>query len=262
MPEAIGAGLLRDGTLSHLEAGELGRYVFVPGDPDRCERIASYFESPRRVGRHREFELWTGTLDGVKVSVCSTGIGCPSTAVAVEELADLGADTFVRVGTSGAVREGSRPGDVVVVTGAVRDDGTSRQYLPLEYPAVADLDVVAAFREGARSVGAGVLLGVSQSKDSFYGEVEPKRMPIAGELDRRWRAWQSGTVWCSEMEAATLFTVAATRGLRAGGVMLVYGQSEETEMTPDQMLGRTIEAAIAGMRQLISDDRRVQSWPR
>ena len=250
-----------DGRFHHiaLRSGDVGRYVLLPGDPGRVEKIASRFDNPRHVASHREYVTWTGTLDGVAVSCTSTGIGCPSTAIAVEELVGAGADTFIRVGTSGAMQRNIRTGDVGVITGAIRDEGTSRHYLPLEFPAVADVDVTVALRDGAKDAGIPFHLGVAQSKDSFYGQHEPERMPIAAELARRWDAWMAGGAICSEMEAATLFIVASTLRVRAGGVMLIFQNLDHTPPTEEDRANgdveRVIDVAIAGLRRLIAADR-------
>ena len=239
--------------------GEVGRYVFLPGDPGRCEPIAQYFDDPVLVARNREDETWTGTLDGERVSVTSTGIGCPSAAIAMEELARVGADTFVRVGTSGAMQPHIEPGDLGVVHGAIRDEGTTLHYLPVEFPAVADLDVTRALAVGARSTGKTVHVGISQSKDSFYGQHEPGRMPVANRLRDRWSAWMAGGAICSEMEAAALYIVAATIKVRAGGIMMIMGHHDQSPMTPEEeargSLDNLLPAAIAGMRELIARDR-------
>ncbi|MBM4408776.1 MAG: uridine phosphorylase [Chloroflexi bacterium] len=250
-----------DGRLHHLgiRAGDVGRYVLLPGDPGRVEVIARRFDDPRFVASHREYTTWTGSLDGVPVSCTSTGIGCPSTAIAVEELAAAGADTFIRVGTSGAMQRHLRTGDIAVVSGAIRDEGTSRHYLPIEFPAVADIDVTVALRDGARAAGHPFHVGVAQSKDSFYGQHEPQRMPIAAELGRRWDAWMAGGAICSEMEAATLFVVASTLRVRAGGVMLVFQNMDHRPPTAGERAAgdveRVVDAAILGLRRLIADDR-------
>jgi len=250
-----------DGRLHHIaiKRGDVGRYVLLPGDPERVELIARRFDDPRFVASHREYVTWTGSLDGVEVSCTSTGIGCPSTAIAVEELAAAGADTFIRVGTSGAMQRDIRTGDIGIISGAIRDEGTSRHYLPLEYPAVADIDVTVALREGARKVGRRFHVGIAQSKDSFYGQHEPERMPIAAELGRRWDAWVAGGAICSEMEAAALFIVASTLRVRAGGVMLIFQNLDHRSPTAEERAAvdveRVIDAAIAGLRELIADDR-------
>lgn len=250
-----------DGRLHHIaiQPGSVGRYVLLPGDPGRVERIAAHFDNPRFVASHREYVTWTGELDGVQVSCTSTGIGCPSTAIAVEELVAAGADTFIRVGTSGAMQRHLRTGDVAVVTGAIRDEGTSRQYLPLEFPAVADLDVTIALRDGAVEAGIPFHLGIAHSKDSFYAQHEPERMPIAPELAARWNAWTAGGAICSEMEAATLFIVASTLRVRAGGAMLVFQNLDHLPPTEEERrngdVERAIAVAVAGLRRLIAQDR-------
>jgi uridine phosphorylase len=239
--------------------GEVGRYVFLPGDPGRCEPIARLFDDPVLVAKNREYETWTGTLDGERVSVTSTGIGCPSAAIAMEELVKVGADTFVRVGTSGSMQPEILPGDLGVINAAIRDEGTTIHYLPIEFPAVADIDVTRALAIGARGLGKTVHVGVSQSKDSFYGQHEPGRMPVAGRLKERWTAWMAGGAICSEMEAAALYIVAATLRVRAGGIMMIMGHPDQSPMTEEELargdLGNLLPAAIAGMRELIARDR-------
>jgi uridine phosphorylase len=242
-----------------LKPGDVGRYVLLPGDPGRCERIAAYFDDPRFVARNREYTTYTGTLLGEKVSVVSTGIGCPSTAIAVEELIKIGADTFIRVGTSGGMQPETRTGDIAIVTAAIRDEGTSRQYLPLEFPAVADVDVVRAMCSGAKKLGVPYRVGITHSKDSFYGEVEMERMPLADRLEMRWKAWVQGGAICSEMESSTIFILASLNGKRAGGVMMMVCQGEglpEEEAAKELSHGdRVIQTAIEGLKALIEQDR-------
>lgn len=210
----------------HIKESDIGKYVLLPGDPGRCEKIARYFDNPHFVAQNREYVTWSGTLLGEKVSVVSTGIGCPSTAIAVEELIEAGADTFIRVGSSGSMQPYVHAGDVAIITGAIRDEGTTLHYLPVEFPAVANVDVVCALRDGAEKLGLPHHLGISQSKDSFYGEVERTRMPMADHLDERWKAFIAGGAICSEMEAAAIYILAAIYGKRAGGAMLVINESE------------------------------------
>ena len=147
--------MLIDGRQMHIQItkGDIGRYVILPGDPARCEKIAQYFDDPKQIARNREYTLWTGSLDGVPVAVCSTGIGGPSAAIAMEELVECGADTFIRVGTSGGIVDKVKGGDIVIATGAIRQEGTSREYLPIEFPAVADFSVVSALHEAAQALG-------------------------------------------------------------------------------------------------------------
>jgi len=242
-----------------LRRGDVGRYVLLPGDPGRCERIARRFEDAHLVAKNREYETWTGSLGGVPVSVTSTGIGCPSAAIAVEELVRCGADTFIRVGTAGGMQPDMRTGDLAIVTAAIRDEGTTSQYLPMEFPAIADLDVVLALREAARRTGARSREGVSQSKDSFYGEIEPGRMPIAADLRERWDAWIGGGAICSEMEAAAIFIIASILRVRASGIMACVGNPT---MSPEEAaasmatftLDPVIDTAVEALRVLIERD--------
>ncbi|HEY88813.1 MAG TPA: nucleoside phosphorylase [Thermoflexia bacterium] len=241
-----------------LAAGDVGRYVLLPGDPGRCEKIAAFFDNPQKMAQNREYTTYTGTLLGEKVSVVSTGIGCPSAAIAVEELIKIGADTFIRVGTSGGMQPGTRTGEIAVVTAAIRDEGTTRHYLPLEFPAVADPTVVQALRQGAINLGLPFRTGVSHSKDSFYGEIEKERMPLSEQLAARWKAWVQGGAICSEMEAAALFIIAGIHRKRAGGVMMMVGKDEglpETEEDKRLFHGdRAIRTAIEALKILIRQD--------
>ena len=239
----------------HVRPGDVGRYVVLPGDPGRVEKIASFLDEPHFVSTNREHTVWTGKLLGELVSVVSTGMGCPSTAIAVEELIKVGADTFIRVGTAGAVQPGMSLGDVAIVTGAIRDEGTTRQYLPLEYPAVADLTVVNALVAAAKTLGIGAQLGVSHTKDNFYGEIEMDRMPIADEIKMRWKAWVAGGAICSEMEASVIFILSSIYRKRSGAVLTVVGSDTETlkakKASPDAM----IQVAIEAIKGLIRQDR-------
>lgn len=247
----------------HIKEGDVGRYVLLPGDPGRCEKIAQYFNAPHFVAQNREYVTWTGTLLGEKVSVVSTGIGCPSAAIAVEELVDVGADTFIRVGSSGSMQPNVHTGDIAIVTASIRDEGTTSHYLPLDFPAVADVDVVCALREGAKKLGLNYHLGVSQSKDSFYGEVERKRMPMANHLKERWDAWVAGGAVCSEMESAALFVLSSIYRKRAGGAMLVINESELAETaleTPGKHMAEfdadsVIRVGVEAIKILIEQDK-------
>lgn len=203
--------------------GEIGKYVILTGDPGRCSHIATYFENPVKIAENREYVTYTGTLNGVPVSVCSTGIGGPSAAIAMEELIHCGADTFIRVGTAGGMQENVCGGDLVIATAAIRNEGTSKEYVPIEFPAVADQEVLEALKESAEKKNYRIHTGVVHCKDSFYGQHSPETMPVADELQQKWNAWlQCGTL-ASEMESAALFTVASTRGVRAATVLLVAG---------------------------------------
>ncbi len=247
----------------HIKEGDVGRYVLLPGDPGRCEKIARYFDDAHFVAQNREYTTWTGSLLGEKVSVVSTGIGCPSAAIAVEELVEVGADTLIRVGSSGSMQPDVHTGDIVVVTASIRDEGTTRHYLPLEFPAVAQLDVVNALRAGAKTLGVRHHCGISQSKDSFYGEVERTRMPMAAALEERWNAWVAGGAVCSEMESSILFMLGSLYRKRAGGVMLVINEfelGEESEADPNKHMNEfdpdlVIRVAVEGLKNLIREDR-------
>ncbi len=232
----------------HIECGpgDVGRYVLLPGDPGRVPVIAAFLDDARKIAEHREYTTYTGSLDGVPVSVTSTGIGGPSTAIAVEELAAIGADTFIRVGTSGLMQPGIQSGDLVVVTGAVRDEGTASHYMPMAFPAIADLDVVDCLRAACLARGVRFHVGLSHSKDAFYAELTPQRMPIADTLMKNWEAWVAGGVLCSEMEAAALCVVSSVLGKRAGGIMLA--------LNAEASVAELCATAVEGVRRLIALD--------
>ena len=230
-------GLLKSEVQYHIQMkeGDVADFVILPGDPGRVETIANHFDTAEVVAHNREYKTMTGKYKGRSVSVTSTGIGCPSTAIAVEELANIGAKTFVRMGTSGAMQEFTRVGDKVIATGAVRYEGTSVQYMPIEFPAVASHDMVTALVNSASDAKLNYHTGIVQSKDSFYGQHSPEDMPIASELLQKWDAWIKGGVLCSEMEAATLFVVGSYRKLRTGAVLLVAGdQARGESLTTDE----------------------------
>lgn len=240
-----------------MKKGDVGRYVFLPGDPGRCEKIASYFDDPQLIAYNREYKTYTGTLLGEKVSVTSTGIGCPSTAIAVEELIMIGADTFVRVGTSGGMQPYLKAGDLGIVTGAIRDEGTTLHYMPVEFPAIADIDVVLALKQAADKLGYRHSLGISHSKDSFFGQHQPERMPVDQRLLSRWKAWVMGGAICSEMEAAAIFILSSIYRKRAAGIMLI-GWNQEGENPEEHVsdLNPLIETAVEGVKTLIEQDRK------
>ena len=172
-----------------IRKGEIGRYVILPGDPKRCEKIARYLDHPRLIADNREFVTYTGYLEGEMVSITSTGIGGASAAIAMEELVQCGADTFIRVGTCGGMERNVKGGDVVIATGSIRMEGTSREYAPIEFPAVANLDVTNALVNAAKKLGHTYHVGVVQSKDSFYGQHDPETKPVSYELMNKWQAW-------------------------------------------------------------------------
>ena len=239
--------------------GDVGRYCILPGDPGRCEKIAAFFDDAVHVTTNREYVTYTGTLLGEKVSVVSTGIGGPSAAIAMEELVKLGADTFIRVGTCGGIKLGVQSGDVVVATGAVRMEGTSREYAPIEFPAVSDYRVLQALTRAADELGQSWHAGVVQCKDSFYGQHSPARMPVSYELEQKWQAWKRLGVLASEMESAALFTVAAALGVRCGAVFHVVWNQERELAGLDQKeshdTSAAIRTAIEALKHLIRQDK-------
>ena len=208
------------------KAGDVGRYCFLPGDPGRCEKIAAYFDNPVKVQSNREYTTYTGTLLGEKVSVCSTGIGGPS---------------------------------AVIATGAVRHEGASREYAPIEFPAVSDYEVQSALVQAAKNLGKPWHAGVVQCKDSFYGQHDPKRMPVSQELLYKWEAWKRLGVLASEMESAALFCCAAALGVRCGSCFHVIWNQEREAAGLDQEeshdLSAALEVGIEAVRLLIEADR-------
>ncbi len=243
----------------HCVEGDVGRYCILPGDPGRCEAIAKLFDNPVHVGMNREYNIYTGYLLGEKVSVCSTGIGGPSAAIAMEELKAIGADTFVRVGTCGGIDLDVKSGDVVVATGAVRFEHTSMEYAPIEFPAVADLDVTNALRKASLDMGKRTHVGVVQCKDAFYGQHSPERMPVSYELLQKWEAWKRLGVKASEMESAALFVVASALGVRCGSCFHVIWNQEREKAGLDQDMSEDTSAAIRvgveALKLLIQQDK-------
>ena len=205
-----------------LKKGDVGRYVLLPGDPARTELIAKHFDNAREVAFTREYRTFTGTVDGIKVSTTSTGIGCPSAAIAIEELAKIGADTFIRVGTAGSLQKEVKLGDVVISTGAVREEGTTRQYVPLSYPAVANLEVTNALVKAAKGLGFRYHPGIVHCKDAFYTE-GAKDLPLAEYNEEMWQAWYRSNVLATSMETSALFVISSIKRLRAGEVLAIIG---------------------------------------
>ncbi len=239
--------------------GDVGRYCILPGDPGRCEKIAAYFDDPVKVQSNREYTVYTGTLLGEKVSVCSTGIGGPSAVIAMEELHAIGADTFIRVGTCGGIALQVQSDDVVIATGAVRHEGASREYAPIEFPAVSDYRIQEALVQAAKNLGKSWHAGVVQCKDSFYGQHDPARMPVSYELQAKWEAWKRLGVLASEMESAALFCCAAALGVRCGSCFHVVWNQEREAAGLDQQeshdTSAAIEVGIEAVKLLIRQDR-------
>ena len=243
----------------HCKAGDVGRYCILPGDPGRCKSIAALFDDAEFVSSNRKFTIYTGTLLGEKVSVCSTGIGGPSASIAMEELHNIGADTFLRVGTCGGIHLDVQSGDIVIATGAIRFEHTSREYAPIEYPAVADFQVTTALVEAAREGGYRYHTGVVQCKDAFYGQHSPARMPVSYELLNKWEAWKRLGVKASEMESAALFVVADALGCRCGSCFHVIWNQEREAAGLDQDMSEdttsAVEVGVEALKRLIAADR-------
>ena len=242
----------------HCTEGDVGRYVFLPGDPGRCESIAAHFDNPVHVGMNREYNIYTGTLLGQKVSVCSTGIGGPSAAIAMEELTAIGADTFIRIGTCGGIDLDVMPGDIVVATGAIRYEHTSMEYAPIEFPAVPSLDVAVALKSASEELGYRTHTGVVQCKDSFYGQHAPERSPVYYELQQKWESWKRLGVKASEMESAALFVIASALGVRCGSCFhAIWNQEREKlgmSMPMTEDTSGAVRVGIEAMKRIIAAD--------
>ena len=243
----------------HIKKGDVGRYVILPGDPKRCQKIASYFDNPTFIADSREYVTYSGYLDGEKVSVTSTGIGGPSASIAMEELHACGADTFIRMGTCGGIALPVKGGEVVIATGAIRNEGTSREYAPIEFPAVANFDIVQALEEAATQLKISHHIGIVQCKDAFYGQHSPETKPVSYDLLNKWEAWKRLNVLASEMESAALFVVASYLNVRCGSEFFVVGNQEREKKGLDNPIYHdtevAIEVVIQGMRNLIKKDK-------
>ena len=236
----------QDGVQYHigLKQGDVGKYVILPGDPKRCAKIAQYFDEPKLVADNREYVTYTGYLDGEKVSVTSTGIGGPSAAIALEELVNVGAETFIRVGTCGGMQIDVKGGDIVIATGAIRAEGTSKEYAPIEFPAVANLHVTNALVQASKNLGYTSHTGVVQCKDSFYGQHSPETKPVSDELLNKWEAWKRLGCLASEMESAALFVVASYLNVKVGSVFLTVANQEREKQNLENPVVHDTEKAI------------------
>ena len=244
----------------NLKKGDVGEYVILPGDPKRCEKIAKYFDDAKLIADSREFVTYTGYLDGIKVSVVSTGIGGPSASICMEELCNIGAHTFIRVGTSGGMAIDVKGGDVVVATGAIRMEGTSKEYAPIEFPAVANIDVVNALIDACKDLKTDYHVGVVECKDSFYGQHNPELLPYGSQLLEKWNAWLKLDTKASEMESAALFIVAQYRKVRCGSCFLVVANQEREKNGLDNPqvhdTDKAIKVGIEALRKLIAQDKK------
>ena len=244
----------------HCAPGDVGRYCILPGDPGRVPAIAALFDDAKQVAYNREFNVWTGTLLGEKVTACSTGIGGPSASIAMEELHKCGADTFIRTGTCGGIDINVQSGDIVVATGAIRYEHTSREYAPIEFPAVADFEIADCLARATRSLGLPLHTGIVQCKDSFYGQHSPDASPVYYELKQKWESWKRLGVKASEMESAALFVVAAALGCRCGSCFHVVWNQEREAAGLDQKMSEdtsaSVTVAVEGLKLLIEEDRK------
>lgn len=244
----------------HCVEGDVGKYAILAGDPGRVPHIAALLDDAKQVAYNREFNVYTGYLEGEKVTVCSTGIGGPSASIAVEELHNLGTDTFIRTGTCGGIDLDVKSGDIVVATGAIRYEHTSCEYAPIEFPAVADLDLTLVLREASEELGKKTHVGVVQCKDSFYGQHSPKKMPVSYELLEKWEAWKRLGVKASEMESAAIFVVGSALKCRCGSCFHVIWNQEREAAGLDQTMSEDTSAAVKvsveAMRKVILMDRK------
>ena len=242
-----------------LRKGDVGKYVILPGDPKRCEKIARHFDDAKLIADSREYVTYTGYLDGVKVSVTSTGIGGPSASIALEELVRVGADTFLRVGTCGGMQTDIMGGDLVIATGAIRMEGTSKEYAPIEFPAVANLEITNALVQVAKDLNKKYHVGIVQCKDAFYGQHEPETKPVDYELVNKWNAWVRLGCKASEMESAALFVVGDYLRVRVGSSFLVVANQEREKLGLENPVVHDTEAAIEvtvqAIRNLIKQDK-------
>ena len=242
----------------HCAPGDVGRYCILPGDPGRVPAIAALFDDAKRVAYNREYNVWTGYLLGEKVTACSTGIGGPSASIAMEELHNCGADTFIRTGTCGGIDLSVQSGDIVVATGAVRYEHTSLEYAPIEFPAVPDLGVTNCLAQATKALGLPLHTGVVQCKDSFYGQHSPEKSPVFYELQAKWESWKRLGVKASEMESAALFVVAAALGCRCGSCFHVIWNQEREAAGLDQKMNEdtanSVKVAVEALKLLIEAD--------
>lgn len=243
-----------------LKKGDVGRYVIMPGDPKRCVKIAKRFDNAKLIADYREYATYTGYINGVKVSTTSHGIGGPSTAIALEELIKVGADTFIRVGTCGGMNIDVLPGDVVIVNGAIKGGGTMDNYIPKEFPCVPNIDVLEAMIEGADKVKTRTHVGVVQCKDAFYAQHAPESMAVDKELLYKWDSYIKAGCLASEMESATLFAVGAAKNVRTGAAMLVLHNQERIKNNindPKDYTGEeAIDLIIESIKILIEKDKK------
>ena len=231
--------------------GKVGKYILLPGDPFRTDIIKDYFDAPRLVAHSREYKTWTGYLDGEMVSVCSTGIGGPGAAIAIEELIACGAETFIRVGTAGRLADPSQDLSIygAIITGSVRDEDLTRHYIPKEYPAIANRFIVEALSQVAKKKNLHYIEGIAHCKDSYFGATDPDSLPYGQILKTRVQMWKDANVIATEMETAALFIISQIRDCRAGAVVAFSDEQKVYHVT------EAIEVAIDALRTIIKQDK-------
>ena len=233
-----------------VEEGDLADIALVPGDPGRVDRIAELCDDSETVAENREYKVVNASYEGQELTICSTGIGSPSAAIAAEELAAVGVETFIRVGTTGALQSDIEIGDMVVATGAAKDEGTTKRYEAAEVPAVADYETLSTLVDSAERRQAPVHVGPIATDDAFYAET-----------DTYVEAWNDAGLLCVEMEAAALFTLARRKGLAAGAICTVDGNlvegtqkgetdEEELPAKAKDNVGRAIRIALDATTEL------------
>ena len=236
------------------------KYALLPGDPGRVEKIAAYLNNPRFHHKNREYTTWLGEISGETVMVMSTGMGGPSTAIGVEELYMTGVRNFIRIGTTGGIALDVMGGDVVIANAAIRMDGTPNEYVPIEFPAVSNIDITSALVSAAKAQNKRWHCGVVHCKDSFYGQHSPARMPIGYELEQKWEAWKKAGTLASEMESSTLYILAQILGARAGCVLNVVWNQERVKAglsNPESHdTTAAISVAVEAVRLLIQEDKK------
>jgi len=243
MPIAIKSKKLYSEILG-VSSDQIGKYVLLPGDPARVPFLASFFADVHAVAEKWTHVTYTGTLNGQKASVVSTGMGCPAMATTLEELIRLGAHTFIRVGTSGTIQWKTDPSDLIITWAAARDERTSLRYQPISFPAVADVDVTTALMNAASALSLGYQVGISQSKDAFYGEHDPLGMIGSHALLEKQKYFERAGMLCSEMEVSTLFVISSVRSVRAGGIMMLGGSKPETLQNVSKVCAETLNLLV------------------
>ncbi len=253
---------MNNSRMMHIALGkdDTAKYALLPGNPDRCIKIAQHLDRYRKITQNREHTSYEGYLENEKILVVSTGMGGPSSAICMEELVKIGVDTFIRIGTCASTAPAVVRGDVVIPNGIVRMEGTGLHYLPMEFPAVPDYYLLKHLEDGALKLNLKPKIGINITKDSFYTEINPEDKPIGYELVNKWNAYIKGGAQSTSMESATLFLVAASLGVRAATVLVsatsVETTKANTEGYPGDVEERAIKVGIEGMRNVVLADRK------